>query len=233
MGVPSLITTTVSLDVALRMLLEGAKMTVVLSVLSIALGLIVGLPVAIMETYGGRVLRYLAMLYEGTLRGIPLLAIYMIIFFSIPLLTGVGIPAFWAAVVGLGIRSSAYQSQIFRSTIQAVGEGQVEAALSLGMSKLQVLRHVVLPQAMRMAVPAWMNEYVIVLKDTSIALAIGIIELTRQAQYLVSITCEPFRYYGLAALFYLVMVLPLTYLAGVLGRRYGIKGTGGASNVRI
>jgi len=228
-----LIGASVSLDVALGMLLEGAKVTVILSVLSIALGFLIGLPVAIMETYGGKTLKYLAMLYEGTLRGIPLLAIYMIIFFSIPLLTGIGLPAFWAAVLGLGIRSSAYQSQIFRSTIQAVGEGQIEAAYSLGMSKLQMLRYVVLPQALRMAVPAWMNEYVIVLKDTSIALAIGIVELTRQAQYLVSITGEPFRYYGLAAVFYLIMVLPLTYLAGILARKYGIKGTGGASNVRI
>ncbi|WP_456365245.1 amino acid ABC transporter permease [Thermococcus sp.] len=228
-----MIGTAVSLDVAMRMLLEGAKTTVVLSVLSIILGLLVGLPVAIMETYGDKVLRYLAMLYEGTLRGIPLLAIYMVIFFSMPLLTGIGLPAFWAAVIGLGIRSSAYQSQIFRSTIQAVGEGQIEAAYSLGMSKLETLRYVVLPQAIRMAVPAWMNEYVIVLKDTSIALAIGIVELTRQAQYLVSITGEPFRYYGLAAFLYLIMVLPLTYLAGVLAKKYGIKGTGGASNVRI
>ncbi|WP_297506331.1 amino acid ABC transporter permease [Thermococcus sp.] len=228
-----MIGTAVSLDVAMRMLLEGAKMTVILSVLSIILGLLVGLPVAIMETYGGKVLRYIAMVYEGTLRGIPLLAIYMVIFFSIPLLTGIGLPAFWAAVIGLGIRSSAYQSQIFRSTIQAVGEGQIEAAYSLGMSKLETLRYVVLPQAIRMAVPAWMNEYVIVLKDTSIALAIGIVELTRQAQYLVSITGEPFRYYGLAAFLYLIMVLPLTYLAGVLAKKYGIKGTGGASNVRI
>ncbi|WP_297518935.1 amino acid ABC transporter permease [Thermococcus sp.] len=225
--------TAVSLDVAMGMLLEGAKMTVVLSVLSIILGLLVGLPVAIMETYGGKVLRYMAMLYEGTLRGIPLLAIYMVIFFSMPLLTGIGLPAFWAAVIGLGMRSSAYQSQIFRSTIQAVGAGQIEAAYSLGMSKLETLRHIVLPQAMRMAVPAWMNEYVIVLKDTSIALAIGIVELTRQAQYLVSITGEPFRYYGLAAFLYLVMVLPLTYLAGALAKKYGIKGTGGTSNVRI
>ncbi len=225
--------TAVSLNVAMGMLLEGAKMTVVLSVLSIILGLLVGLPVAIMETYGGKVLRYMAMLYEGTLRGIPLLAIYMVIFFSMPLLTGIGLPAFWAAVIGLGMRSSAYQSQIFRSTIQAVGAGQIEAAYSLGMSKLETLRHIVLPQAMRMAVPAWMNEYVIVLKDTSIALAIGIVELTRQAQYLVSITGEPFRYYGLAAFLYLVMVLPLTYLAGALAKKYGIKGTGGTSNVRI
>ncbi len=225
--------TAVSLNVAMGMLLEGAKMTVVLSVLSIILGLLVGLPVAIIETYGGKVLRYMAMLYEGTLRGIPLLAIYMVIFFSMPLLTGIGLPAFWAAVIGLGMRSSAYQSQIFRSTIQAVGAGQIEAAYSLGMSKLETLRHIVLPQAMRMAVPAWMNEYVIVLKDTSIALAIGIVELTRQAQYLVSITGEPFRYYGLAAFLYLVMVLPLTYLAGALAKKYGIKGTGGTSNVRI
>ncbi|WP_297549418.1 amino acid ABC transporter permease [Thermococcus sp.] len=228
-----MIGTMVSLDTAVRMLFEGAKITVVLSILSILLGLLIGLPIAIIETYGGKTLRYVAMVYEGTLRGIPLLAIYMVIFFSMPLITGIGLPAFWAAVLGLGLRSSAYQSQIFRSTIQAVGEGQVEAAYSLGMSKLEVLRYIVLPQALRMAVPAWMNEYVIVLKDTSVALAVGIVELTRQAQYLVSITGEPFHYYGLAAVFYLIMVLPLTYLAGILAKKYGIKGTGGVSNVRL
>ena len=225
--------TSVPLQTALNMLLEGAEVTVVLSVLAALLGLVIGLPVAIMETHGGRTLRYIAMAYEGTLRGIPLLAIYFILFFSMPILTGVGIPAFWTAVVGLGIRSSAYQSQIFRSGIQAVDEGQLEAATALGMSGLQIVRHIVLPQALRLSIPAWMNEYVIVLKDTSIALAVGVVELTRQATYLVSTTAEPFRYYGLAALFYLAMVLPLTYLAGIIGRKYGIKGTGGASNVRI
>jgi len=225
--------TSVPWNIAVDMLLKGAKMTIELSVLSILLGLIIGLPVALMETYGNKTLRYIAMVYEGTLRGIPLLAIYFIIFFSMPLLVGVGLPAFWAAVVGLGIRSSAYQSQIFRSGIQAVGGGQIEAALSLGMSRMQMIRYVVLPQALRMAIPAWMNEYIIVLKDTSIALAIGIVELTRQATYLVSRTAEPFKYYGIAALFYLAMVLPLTYLAGHVGRKYGIKGTGGAANVRI
>lgn len=150
-----------------------------------------------------------------------------------PLLIGIGLPTFWAAVVGLGIRSSAYQSQIFRSGIQAVDEGQIDAALSLGMSRLQTIRHIVLPQALRMSIPAWMNEYVIVLKDTSIALALGIVELTRQATYLVSITAEPFKYYSPAAIFYLAMVLPLTYLANWVGRKYGIKGTGGATNVRL
>lgn len=225
--------TSVPLQTALNMLLKGAEVTVVLSVLAALLGLVIGLPVAIMETHGGRVLRYIAMAYEGTLRGIPLLAIYFILFFSMPILVGVGIPAFWTAVVGLGIRSSAYQSQIFRSGIQAVDEGQLEAATALGMSRLQIIRHIILPQALRLSIPAWMNEYVIVLKDTSIALAVGVVELTRQATYLVSTTAEPFRYYGLAALFYLAMVLPLTYLAGIIGRKYGIKGTGGASNVRI
>ncbi|WP_238516220.1 amino acid ABC transporter permease [Thermococcus gammatolerans] len=231
---PRLITSTsVPLDIALRMLLNGAKTTIVLSVFSILLGLLIGLPVALMETYGGKTLRRVAMVYEGTLRGIPLLAIYFVIFYSMPMLIGLGLSPFLAAVVGLGIRSSAYQSQIFRSGIQAVDEGQIEAALSLGMSQWQIIRHIVLPQALRMSIPAWMNEYVIVLKDTSIALALGIVELTRQATYLVSITAEPFRYYGLAALFYLAMVLPLTYLANWMGKRYGIKGTGGAMDVRL
>jgi len=226
-----MILTSVPWHVAIKMLLEGAKMTMILSVLSILLGLAIGLPVALMETYGNKALRYVAMVYENVIRGIPLLAIYFIIFFSIPLLVGIGLPAFWAAVVGLGIRSSAYQSQIFRGGIQAVDEGQLEAAFSLGMSNLQVIRHVVLPQALRFSLPAWMNEYIIVLKDTSIALAIGIVELTRQATYLVSITGEPFKYYAAAAVIYLVIVLSLSYLASYVGKKYGIRGVGGA-NVR-
>ncbi len=225
--------TSIPLGVAIKMLLQGTKMTLILSFLSIGLGFAIGLPVALMETYGKGVIRYVALVYENVIRGIPLLAIYFIIFFSMPILVGIGLSPFWAAVVGLGVRSSAYQSQIFRSGIQAVSEGQIEAALSLGMSKLQAIRHVVLPQALRFSLPAWMNEYVIVLKDTSIALAIGIVELTREATYLVSVSAEPFRYYGLAALFYLVIVLPLTYLANYMGKKYGIKGTGGASNVRL
>ena len=167
------------------------------------------------------------LLYENIIRGIPLLAIYFILFFSIPIMLGIGMSPFLAAVVGLGIRSSAYQSQIFRSGIQAVDKGQIESAQALGMSNGQIIWHIVLPQALRFSLPGWMNEYTIVLKDTSIALAIGIIELTARANQLVAVTVEPFLYYGMAGLIYLIMVLTVGYLSGYVSKKYQIKGVGG------
>ncbi|AGB04872.1 amine acid ABC transporter, permease protein, 3-TM region, His/Glu/Gln/Arg/opine family [Aciduliprofundum sp. MAR08-339] len=217
----------ISLATALGMLLDGAKITIILSFFSIFLGLLIGLLVAIGETYGGKVIKYISMGYENIIRGIPLLAIYFILFFSIPIMIGIGMSPFLTAVLGLGIRSSAYQSQIFRSGIQAVDEGQIEAAQALGMNKWDIIIHIVLPQALRFSLPAWMNEYTIVLKDTSIALAIGIIELTARANQLVTVTLQPFLYYGLAGLLYLIMVLSVGYLSSYLGKKYQIKGVGG------
>ncbi|MCD6156881.1 MAG: amino acid ABC transporter permease [Euryarchaeota archaeon] len=218
---------TVNLGEAIRPLLDGAKVSLELSILSILLGMVIGLLIAIIEVYGGKILRYIALGYENAIRGVPLLVIYFILYYSIPMMTGFSMDPFTTAVIGLGIRSSAYQSQIFRGAIQAVEEGQIEAALALGMSKWQVIRHIVLPQALRISLPGWMNEYTIVLKDTSIAIAIGVIELTRQARYLVSYYLRPFLFYGMAAFIYLVIVLSIGYLAGYLGKKYQIIGLGG------
>ena len=217
----------ISLGEAFKFLLEGAKISIELSILSILLGMIIGLLVAIAEVYGGKVLRYIALGYENAIRGIPLLVIYFILYYSMPIIFNSSMDPFTTAVLGLGIRSSAYQSQIFRGAIQAIEEGQIEAALSLGMNKWEVIRHVVLPQALRIALPGWMNEYTIVLKDTSIAIAIGVVELTRQARYLVSYYLRPFLYYGMAALIYLAIVLSVGYLAGYFGRKYQVIGLGG------
>ncbi len=217
----------VSLETALGMLLDGAKVTIILSFLSIFLGLVIGILVAIAETHGNRTVKYIAIGYENIIRGIPLIAIYFILFFSIPLMIGIGMSPFLTAVVGLGIRSSAYQSQIFRSGIQAVDEGQVEAATSLGMGKWQIVFHIILPQALRFSLPGWMNEYTIVLKDTSIALVIGIIELTARANQLVAVTLQPFLYYGFAGLIYLIIVLTVGYISSYVSKKYQIKGMGG------
>lgn len=218
---------TISLEEAFKFLLQGAKVSIELSILSILLGMVIGLLVAIAEVYGGRALRYIAIGYENAIRGVPLLAIYFILYYSLPMILGFSMDPFTTAVLGLGIRSSAYQSQIFRGAIQAIEEGQIEAALSLGMTRWQVIRHIVLPQALRIALPGWMNEYTIVLKDTSIAIAIGVVELTRQARYLVSYYLRPFLFYGMAALIYLVIVLSVGYLAGYLGKKYQVIGLGG------
>ena len=158
---------------------EGLVLTLELTVASLLVGLAAGLPGAVVEVYGPRSdlapLRWLGAAVRNVgvvVRGTPIVVIIMLAFF------GAGIkPAFLAATVALGFRSAAYQTQIFRGAIQSVGSGQMEAARSVGMSTFQGIRHVVLPQALRRSVPGFQNEVTIVLKDTSIAFAIGLAEL--------------------------------------------------------
>jgi len=161
----------------------GAGWTVALTVSSVLLGVLVGFPAGAVETYGGPWARSVVSDVGVVLRGTPLLVILFFFYFGTPvgsILSDV-VPylggAFLTAVLGLGLRSGAYQSQIFRGAFQSVDRGQMEAARAVGLSKVAAIRHVVVPQAFRRSVPGFQNEMTIVLKDTSIAFAIGISEL--------------------------------------------------------
>jgi polar amino acid transport system permease protein len=177
-------------------LLQGFMVTVLLTASSIALGFLAGFPAGAVEVYGRGPLRWLVRSAGVLLRGTPIVVIIVVFFFGLPLpdpgdiaMGGVrigGIPiekftvsfqAFLAATLALGLRSAAYQSQVFRGAIQSVDEGQVEAARSIGLSQFEAVLHVVVPQALRRSVPGFQNEFTIVLKDTSIAFAIGLAEL--------------------------------------------------------
>lgn len=153
-------------------LATGLGVTVGLTLSSLLLGFVAGLPASVVEVYGGRYSSALVRNVGVVLRGTPIVVIITLTYFAF----GVS-PAFLAATVALGFRSAAYQTQIFRGALQSVGSGQMEAARAIGMSKLQAIRHVVLPQALRRSVPGFQNEVTIVLKDTSIAFAIGLAEL--------------------------------------------------------
>ncbi|MFB6069866.1 MAG: amino acid ABC transporter permease [Halanaeroarchaeum sp.] len=150
----------------------GLGFTIVLTVVSIVLGFIVGFPAGAVEVYGGRYSALPVEIVGTVLRGTPLLVILIFAYFVFPIGS-----AFVAAVLGLGLRSAAYQSQIFRGALQSVGEGQMEAARAVGMTRLQAITYVIVPQALRRSIPGFQNEFTIVLKDTSIAFAIGFAEL--------------------------------------------------------
>ncbi|MBX0294814.1 amino acid ABC transporter permease [Haloarcula nitratireducens] len=154
-------------------LLSGAAVTVGLTVTSLLLGLLVGFPAGAIEVYGDGVGKRLVSLAGVVLRGTPIVVIMLVLFFVV----SISKSAFVTATVGLGLRSAAYQSQIFRGALQSVDDGQMEAARSIGMSRLGGIRHVVVPQALRRSMPGFQNEFTIVLKDTSIAFAIGLAEL--------------------------------------------------------
>jgi len=154
-------------------LLFGGAVTVGLTVAALALGTLLGFPAGAIEVYADGLPQRLVATSGVLLRGTPIVVIMLVLFFVV----SISQSAFVTAAVGLGLRSAAYQSQVFRGALQSVDEGQLEAARAVGMSRLEAIRHVVVPQALRRSMPGFQNEFTIVLKDTSIAFAIGLAEL--------------------------------------------------------
>jgi polar amino acid transport system permease protein len=168
---------------SLPSLFDGLLITLLLTAFGIVLGTTLGIVLATGRSYASRPLAFLILIYEKVLRGIPLLVLFFLLYFGLPQI-GINFNAFTAAVLGLGLRSSAYQAQIYRGAINSIPEGQIHAAYSLGMSKLKAIRHVIMPQMLRLSIPGWSNEFTILLKDTSLAFGIGVIELMRQGRYI-------------------------------------------------
>ncbi|MCX6670979.1 MAG: amino acid ABC transporter permease [Euryarchaeota archaeon] len=168
---------------SLPSLFDGLGVTLLLTAFGILLGTTLGIILATGRSYASRPIAYSILIYEKVLRGIPLLVLFFLIYFGLPQI-GINLDAFTAAVIGLGLRSSAYQAQIYRGAINSIPEGQIHAAFSLGMNKLKAIRHVILPQMLRLSIPGWSNEFTILFKDTSLAFAIGVIELMRQGRYI-------------------------------------------------
>lgn len=212
-------------------LLEGALVTIRLTALSLLLGVALAVPIAFLQIYGPKFIRKLISVYERVVRSIPLLVILFLIFYGFPRV-GIRFPAFTAAVLGIGIRSSAYQSQIFRGAIQSISGSQMKAALSLGMSSVQSFKNVILPQSVRIAIPPMANESAIVLKDTSLAYALGVIELLRQGGYIIATSYRPLPIYMTVAAIYLVMTLTINIVLGKFEDRLKIPGIGIEERVR-
>ena len=201
----------------LPLFLRGAALTVVVSVLAMALAVLGGLGLCLARRYGGRMWRAAAGTYVEVFRGTPvLLQLYVIYYGLAPLLT---LDAFTAAVVGLGLNYAAYESELYRAGLDAVPVGQTEAALALGMSRRLALRRIVLPQALRVALPGMANDFIALLKDSSLVSVITVVELTKQ----MTITAVDVRgWLGpglLCAALYLAMSYPLARLARRLERR--------------
>jgi polar amino acid transport system permease protein len=206
-------------------LLEGALVTIKLTVAGLGLGIILGLPLAFGQIYGSIIIRVFVSIYERVLRSIPLLVILFLIFYGFPS-AGIRFSPFLAAVLGIGLRSAAYQSQIYRGAIQSVSGTQLKAALSMGMNRLKAFIYIVLPQAVRIAIPPLANESAIVLKDTSLAYALGVIELLRQGGYIIATTFEPMTIYLTVAAFYFVMTISINSGLGRLEKKMSIPGIG-------
>ena len=209
---------------SLPQLFEGLKITLGLTIFSLILGSIFGILMAIGRVYGRKPLAILINIYEKTLRGIPLLVIFFIIYFGLSEI-GLNLNAFNSAVLGLGLRSTAYQAQIYRSAINSIPAGQMVAARSIGMSKIKAIRYVILPQALRLSIPGWSNELTIVLKDTSIAFGIGVVDLMRRGRYIYSVNHElVLQILLIIALIYFVLVFSINKGLNYLEKKYKITG---------
>ena len=203
----------------LPLFLRGAAFTVVISLLAMAIAIVGGLVLSVIRRYAGPVSRGAAGLYVEVFRGTPvLLQLYVLYYGLAPILT---LDAFTAAVVGLGLNYAAYESELYRAGLEAVPVGQTEAALALGMSRWLTLRRIVLPQALRVAVPGVANDFIALLKDSSLVSVITVVELTKR----MTITAVDNRGWllpgALCAGLYLAMSYPLSRLARRLERRLG------------
>jgi len=169
----------------------GVAVTVALTATSLTLGFALGFPSGAIEVYGDGWLASTVNTAGVVLRATPIVVLIVLFFFGLPIprlgtvpVVDMQLNGFVAATLALGLRSAAYQAQVFRGSIQSISGGQLEAARSVGMTKLQAIRHVVFPQAVRRSLPGFQNEFTIVLKDTSVAIAIGLAELLTRAERL-------------------------------------------------
>ncbi|WP_106419558.1 amino acid ABC transporter permease [Salinicola tamaricis] len=191
-------------------LLKGAVVTVQITLGALLLSTFLGLLLALMKRSPFAPISALASTFINVIRGLPIIVQLFYIYFVIPEL-GIDLSAFQASIIGLGIAYSAYQAENFRAGIEAVDSGQIEAAKSIGMKSALIMRRVVLPQAVRIALPPYGNTAVMILKDSSLASTITVAEMTRAGQLIAASTFQNTTVYTMVALMYLALSLPLIF----------------------
>ncbi len=199
-------------------ILQGVLVTISLALLAEVFGGLLGLFLALLKISRSPVLRLPAQLYIDVFRGTPLLVQITIIYFSVAPVGFRWESLFFAGLAALSLNSAAYVAEIFRSGIQSIDKGQMEAGRASGLTYVQTMRHIIVPQAFRRTIPPLTNEFVILIKDTSLVSVIGLVELLRAAQEIQSQTFNSSALTA-AALIYLMICLPLIYLTNALERR--------------
>ena len=204
---------------ALPILVIGSGVTIEITAFSVAVGFIIGLFVGIARICRIKILRLLAAVYADCIRGTPLLVQIFLIYFALPMITGQRVEPFIAAVAACGINSGAYVSEIFRAGIQSIDVGQMEAGRSLGLTWWQTMRYIILPQAFKNILPPLGNEFIAMLKDSSLVSVIGFEELTRRGQLIIAQTYGSFEIWMTVAILYLIMTLAISRFVAWLEKR--------------
>ena len=204
---------------AIPLLVAGAGITVEVTFLSVGLGLAFGIIVSLIRLSGVKPLRYIGNVYVDFIRGTPLLVQIFLVYFALPAIINHRVDAFFAAISACSINSGAYIAEIFRGGIQSIDKGQMEAGRSLGMTWWQTMRFIILPQAFKRIIPPLGNEFIAMLKDSSLVSVIGFEELTRRGQLIIAQTYGSFEIWTTVAVLYLIMTLAISRVVAWLEKR--------------
>ncbi|MBU1697795.1 MAG: amino acid ABC transporter permease [Proteobacteria bacterium] len=204
-----------------QFLLPGLGITISVTLIALLMGCLIGAFMAVLRVYGGIAARSLAFFYSTVIRAVPVVVLIFVLYFVIS--EFIDLSPFMSGAIALGFASGAYQTEIFRGAILSVPQGQMVAARGVGMGKVKAIRCIIMPQALRVAVPALINEVSLVLKDSSLVFVIGVPELLRRAQYASASTMEPLLAFGTAAFFYILMTLALSKGLETIEKRFAIS----------
>ncbi|MEA1994214.1 MAG: amino acid ABC transporter permease [Euryarchaeota archaeon] len=212
-------------------LLQGLEKTLTLTFSSIVLGFIMGILLALGRVYGNKISSWLCIGYIELIRGTPLLVQVFILYYGIPTL-GYNPTPLMAAFIGFSLNSAAYQAEYLRGSIQAISSGQMIAARSMGMSKIQAIKNIILPQSLRIAIPAWSNEVIYLLKYTSIAYIIQVKELTAEGRFIAADTFRYIEIFSFIGIIYLFFTVVLSEILDNIEKRVKVPGIGAIEGER-
>lgn len=197
-------------------LVEGLGVTLLLSLLTVACSMVLGFAVGLARCYGPAWLRWPLVFYIDSMRAIPVLVVLVWTYFAFPILTGVTLPPFWAALVALTAHIAAYVAEIVRAGVASVRPGQTRAALALGLSRVQTVKEIVLPQSVVRMLPAFGSIISIAIKDTAIAAVIAVPEYMKQSETVAGQSFHPFEVFTVAAVVYFTILFPITRLVDMI-----------------
>ncbi|MBQ9572223.1 MAG: amino acid ABC transporter permease [Acidaminococcaceae bacterium] len=208
---------------AFPLLIAGACITVEITALTVFFGMIIGICVSLIRMSDFKILRWLGNVYVDFIRGTPLLIQIFLVYFALPSIIGHRVDAYFAAISACSINSGAYMAEVFRGGIQSIDIGQMEAGRSLGMTWWQTMRYIILPQAFKRIIPPLGNEFIAMLKDSSLVSVIGFEELTRRGQLIIARTYASFEIWMAVAIIYLILTFTVARLTGLLERKFETK----------
>ncbi|UOQ83390.1 amino acid ABC transporter permease [Gracilibacillus salinarum] len=208
---------------ALPTLLKGMGLTVEITVISLILAMFIGVMLGIFSITKSKVLRFISTAFVDIIRGTPLLVQILFIYFGLPSVLNISLTAFAAGVIAITINAAAYLVEIFRAGINSIDKGQMEAGRTIGFSYSQTMRLIILPQAFRRMIPAFVNQFIVSIKDTSLLSAIGLAELTLSGQSIYAVNFRAFEILTVVGILYFIIIYSLSILSRLLERRLNVS----------